>query len=371
MGGSTAERGLECLYSITRAADMPRPAASDAAKEGTMLHAAFVEAHAEKLREEIIGFEMEGVTLTRELYEDKLVPALEAFDAFIAAREVEFYDYELPVRFKAHPEAFGTGDLMGVNKNRTIGFVGDLKFGFHEVDVETAQLDFYAAAALETPEVEDLFDGVGLVELFIIQPGSDPVLRSRTVSTAALRHFSAKVSTALRMKDHDGLEPVAGKWCKFCPVKPVCPAHVSVSREALEIDLEGVNDLGALVDMAYKVEAWAASVLKLAHSQLEAGHEVTGYKLVPKRAYEKWTDADAALVHARERRLPLKTVTKRVLLTPTQLRKVLKSRFERVFDGYTSKQSSGTTMARAEDAREGLAITATRVKEVGAKLAGL
>jgi hypothetical protein len=60
-----------------------------------------------------------------------------------------------------------------------------------------------------------------------------------------------------------------------------------------------------------------------------------------------------------------------VLLTPTQLRKVLKSRFERVFDGYTSKQSSGTTMARAEDAREGLAITATRVKEVGAKLAGL
>jgi len=78
VGGSTAKRVIACPGSVALCAQMPKLEGSSYAKEGSMLHAVIAACLDENTNpDDMLGFELDGVVLTKELIEEKLAPCLE------------------------------------------------------------------------------------------------------------------------------------------------------------------------------------------------------------------------------------------------------------------------------------------------------
>src|SRR5262249_10128803 len=131
--------------------------------------------------------------------------------------------------------AFGTVDLL-VRIGSTI-YVVDYKFGAGvrvlalysdgDADVINAQLLFYAAAARHS--LPEFFAGVETIVLTILQPMSigpgAEMVPTVTVTHAELDEFLAVYRAACEEALSDTPRLERGAWCRFCPAKPICPAH--------------------------------------------------------------------------------------------------------------------------------------------------
>jgi len=101
---------------------------------------------------------------------------------------------------------------------------------------------------------------------------------------------------------------------------------------------------------------------------MEGGLEVPGLKLVPKRGTRKWVNegegvtemltelAKSGGVHPRT--LLDAMYSPQEVLSPAQMEKMLKAHKLKLPDGATETVSSGSTIALAEDKREGLSTPA-------------
>ena len=171
---------------------------------------------------------------------------------------------EQRVAFPTIPGAFGTADLL-VRIGDTVHVV-DFKFGAGvrvlalypdgDEDVINAQLMFYAAAARHS--LPEFFAGVENIVLTILQPQSiEPdaeMVSSVTVTHAELDEFIAlyRAACAEALSAAPRLE--RGAHCRFCPARPICPAHT-----------------GPLLDLAqFAVPTPAAPRAKEAYLQLLA-----------------------------------------------------------------------------------------------------
>ena len=134
VGGSTAKRVIACPASVKLAQQMPPKPSSKYADEGTLLHNIMDAVLMDSRKpEEFIGAELNGVVVTAELIEAKVLPALAALDEIDPDKQME-YECETIVSFgEALPDVFGSADLIGRKVNRAI--VLDFKFG-DGVDVE-------------------------------------------------------------------------------------------------------------------------------------------------------------------------------------------------------------------------------------------
>ena len=156
VGGSTAKRVIACPGSVALCAKMPSKPSSSYADEGTLLHDIIAQVLNKDVQPEtFLGCEYENITLTQDLLDTKLIPALEALDAIDPTKTMEIA-VETRVSFGEDilPGVFGSTDLLGRIGNRA--YVIDWKFG-DGVAVyaeENPQLMFYAAAAMRTPEVK-------------------------------------------------------------------------------------------------------------------------------------------------------------------------------------------------------------------------
>ena len=149
VGGSTAKRVISCPASIDMVAKMPKLPSSKFADEGTLLHDAISQIlDCKATPESVIGMVYEGITLTQELYDDKIAVALAALDEIDPDKQMEFA-VESSVNFgDLLPGVFGSADLLGRIGKKAI--VLDWKFG-NGVAVEATenyQGMFYAAAAM-------------------------------------------------------------------------------------------------------------------------------------------------------------------------------------------------------------------------------
>ena len=108
------------------------------------------------------------------------------------------------------------------------------------------------------------------------------------------------------------------------------------------------------MELADKIEPWIREVRAVAQTQLEAGGEVPGWKLVPKRASRKWIDPEAAITYLREMKskVRLKDVSTVKINGVVAVEKYLKRELGvDLPDELTEKKSSGTTLAREDDKR--------------------
>jgi hypothetical protein len=350
VGGSTAKRVINCPASVKLVQQMPPQPESEHAARGTLLHNVIAELlEFDKTPSQCIGTQYKSQTLTQELIDEKIIPALEALDEIDPEKQME-YMVETRVSFGDFlPGVFGSTDLLGRKGSRAI--VLDWKFGDGvSVDaVENPQLMFYAAAAMRTPAAQWVFEGAEEIECIIVQP---PAIRRWVTTPARIKEFEQELLYAVRLSSWPDAPMQTGDHCRWCAAKPVCPAMTGQVERALKTQLANlpVDQLVKQLQQADAIEDYLRDLRGLAFQMLQNGQPVPGYKLVAKQARRQWVDTAKieAWVDAKGIKDAYEPVT---IKSPAQLEKVLKkAKIEFPADMVVSV-SSGDTLAPESDPR--------------------
>ena len=370
VGGSTAERVINCPGSVKLVAKMPPKPSSTFADEGTLLHDCIADLLNLKYSHawEMIGRQYNDQTLTQDLIDEKLRPALKLLAVVDPDVEMD-YEVEQRVGFGDFlPGVFGSADLLGRMNDTAV--VLDCKFG-SGVPVEAeenAQGLFYACAARRTDATKWIFKGATKVKIVIVQP---PSIKVWETTPERLDLFEVQLASAVREAQEDDAMLSAGKWCKWCAAKPVCPVMTGeVARiEAAQIAALPADQIGGYLKTADQLEAWIADLRALAFQMLESGATVPGYKLVAKRATRSWANEETAKALLLEH-LPESELTETKMSSPAVVEKKLKKLKLALPEGSTVAISSGTTLADVDDPRPQVLQLGSQLKSALSKLQG-
>jgi hypothetical protein len=354
VGGSTAKRVIACPGSVKLVQQMPPRPSSRYADEGTLCHT-IMEAVLTQDRqpEDFIGDKLGDVTVSRELIETKIRPALEALSVIDPNFDMT-YECEAVVGFgDALPGVFGSADLVGRMGDTAI--VLDWKFG-DGVDVavkENPQAMFYAAAAMRTPKVAWAFKDAKHIECVIVQPTAAAHIKIWTTTPDRIRAFERQLFAAV--KEALGPDPSmqSGDHCRWCAAKPVCPLLTGAVDRALKTSLQNIDAarLGEMLEQAPLIENYLAEVRALAQHMLEEGVPVPGFKMVQKRAIRQWVNDDEAKAALSRLGLDETELTVTKLVSPAQAEKALKKRKLALPGELVVAVSTGSTLAPESDPR--------------------
>jgi hypothetical protein len=351
VGGSTAKRVINCPGSVALVNKMPPKPSSEHADRGTMLHDVIAEILGKDLPwDQFIGTVYEGQVLTQELFDEKIVVALELLDQVDPDKRME-YEVETRVGFgDLLPGVFGSTDLVGRIGDRAV--VLDWKFGDGVVvDAEANdQLMFYAAACMRTPSAQWAFAGATEVELIIVQP---PMIKRWVTTKERIKQFEQTLVQAVKAAQQPDAKLAAGDHCRWCAAKPICPKMTGAVDRALQVQLKeiDVDTLGRYLKNADLLEDWIKDLRGLALQLLEKNLPVPGYKLVQKQARRKWTDESKAKEVLLGMGLKESVVVETSIMSPAQAEKALKKRWADLPEGLVKSESSGTTLASEDDPR--------------------
>lgn len=346
VGGSTADRVINCPGSVALTAQMPPQVESSYMREGTMLHELISQIVFEEPETRKSAIDKADLT---DAQREKIETALRLFDTEV---DPEFYltgATEAKVAFPWDTSVFGTADVIGKRREPDAhrAIVLDWKFGDGVmVDAkENQQLLFYAAAAWASDHWA--FKDIRYLELVIIQP---PFIRSWTTDIDRLEKFNDELAMAVHRAQQPDAPVATGDHCRFCPAKPICPQMTgaverAVRQKVLEITPER---MGAMMTLAQSAEDWASDVRKLVQQTLKSNVAVPGWKLVPTQARRQWVnEADAlAALQALVPDAPLME-----LRSPAQVEKILKEHKQKLPSELVAAVSSGLTVAEEGDPR--------------------
>lgn len=386
LGPSSAERWFNCPGSVALSASLPPPPSSVHAAEGTVAHDVAYQlvsskATIEKLRARVgetvmqDGFEIE---ITDEMIDG----AIEYHDIIqkdlgilmMAGRPADIVT-KAEVRVEArtlHKKLYGTADFIIYQKGHKL-IVYDYKYGKGVIvdPKENKQAVIYAIGAMDT-EAGPAFDEI---EVVIVQPRASHVdgsVRRWTVDTDWLFQFKVAIGEAADRTDRPGAALVAGKWCRFCPAKAVCPeVYKDVQRQA-QVDFavvppvvakgSGLPDVSRLsidkltraLDWEDHVNSWFEAARMRVKEMLESGFEVPGYKLVEGKSNRRWVDEETVI----SRFAPLfgkDALYEKKLLSPAKLEKIVG---KGQLDDLTMKPEVPKTVAPESDPRPAAKLTA-------------
>jgi hypothetical protein len=380
-GGSVAPRVLQCPASVGLIERVPAylRKVSAYAERGTALHAAMaLLIENARTLEGLVGEAIGGYTITADDVENALRPVFTYVDALLDAPGAEFY-LEQRVAFPTIPGAFGTCDLL-VHICSTVHVI-DAKFGAGvrvlairpegDEDIINAQLAFYAAAARHS--LPDFFAGVDEIVLTILQPQSiEP--EAEMTSSVAVTHAELDALVALyRAACEEALAPAPrlqrGAHCRFCPARPICPAHTGplldlaqfvvptpprladtflTGPQVKEVYLQALACGSDLVDAIKDIRTALHDQAKRA---LENGDIVPGYALSAGRAERRWRDEDAAIGVLIRLGLARGDVLAETVRSPKQVELRAKARGLEVPTDLIISRRSGVSLVRSENAR--------------------
>ena len=351
VGGSTAKRVMACPGSVKLVQQMPEKPSSKYADEGTLLHNVIAEIlTTDRTPESYLGTVYEGITLTQDLIDDKLRPALDALNEIDPNKEMEYAVEQIVGFDTALPGVFGSADLIGRLGNRAI--ILDWKFGSGvAVDVEeNAQAMFYAAAAMRTPATMWAFQGATEIECIIVQP---PSVKRWVTYPSRIASFERELVLAVRGAMLPDAPLASGDHCRWCAAKPTCPLMTGAVERALKIKLHAIDAgrIGEYLKMAELLEAWISGVNELAYQMLDEGLSVPGYKLVPKRATRKWIDDEVALQALERLGLTTEELVETTVVSPAKAEKLLKKQKLSLPTTLVIAISTGNTLATEDDPR--------------------
>lgn len=375
VGGSSAKRIMECPGSLLLTEKFLGKS-SEFAEEGTAMHEALDLILQDKTKsdDEVVGLVFNGIEITRDMFDEGIAPALETFDAL--NRElggIDFYN-EQRVVFPGIDGAFGTVDVVGSSKDRTV--ILDWKMG-QGVPVEAeanAQLMYYAYAAAHTAPTSKFFDRDKPIELYIVQPrvnDGEPFTRWMT-SFLQLEAFAVDLKHAV----DTALQPDApyrmGPWCKFCSAKSGCPLFQGVAQNALALSPDELRDhLLEWLPHAASLKKLGETIETLAHAAMENGVEISGWKLVNKRAKRSWVDEAKTLRYLGKVGLPAAERYVKEIVSPKQAEDALKRNGlpAELPKGLAEAISSGTTLVPASDPRAAVPIVRGSFEALASRLA--
>jgi hypothetical protein len=366
VGGSTAKRVIACPGSVALVDKMPPSPSSSYANEGSLLHdviADVLDKH--QLPDTYLGRVHAGITLTQDLIDDKLRPALNALDEIDPEGRME-YAVESTVGFGNYlPDVFGSTDLLGRVGNRAV--VLDWKFGSGvAVEVEeNAQLMFYAAAAMRTEATQWAFEGVTEIELIIVQP---PSVKRWVTTVERIKAFEQELDGAVNVAMKPNAPLAAGDHCKWCSAKPVCPLMTGAVDRLMKTKLDAIpaDQIAHYLDQVPLVEEFIKGLQALAQQMLEEGAPVGDWKLVGKRATRQW--ADEAEAEAFLTRMGVEAWSEPKTITPAVAEKALKKLKIELPADLTVSVSSGSTLAPGNDPRPAVLQIGHTLKKAMAKI---
>ena len=348
VGGSTAKRVIACPGSVALVDKMPPKPSSSYADEGTLLHDTIADVLDKGVKPaDYLGRQHADIVLTEDLLERKLLPALSALDE-IDPEGVMEYAVESRVGFgDLLPDVFGSTDLLGRIGDRAV--VLDWKFGDGvAVEVEeNAQLLFYAAAAIRTPETAWVFKDAAEVELIIVQP---PSVKRWTTTVERIKAFEAELVKAVKVALKPDAPLAAGDHCKWCAAKPVCPLMTGAIDRLVREKIEAlpVDQIAHYLDQLPLIEGFLKDLQQLAHDIMEEGQKVPGWKLVNKRATRRWIDEEKASKFMEDNGV---IVHELKIKSPAAVEKELKKAKVQLPDDLVVAVSTGSTLAPESDPR--------------------
>ena len=375
-GGSTYTRTLNCPPWAKFCDPLPERVSSEDADRGTLNHIAMDWIYREDADFDsrcVIGSTYKEQTLTEELYDEKIVPAIAAVEEIFALYDVAEDGFSCESRVAISELSWGTADILatgsrpGENEGDDrvrVGICLDYKFGGIMVDaVENDQGRFYAAAAATTEETARFFDEIDVLVIGIIQPNDrgqdDFTLWEAPAATLDTTHVEALAAESYA-ESCDPNDPVLfskGDHCRFCAGNGLCPPTSGALAAIRRLDVTApdlLDEIPTFAELA-QIDVTLKRLRALVHSQLEEGVEIAGFKLVPKRASRSYTDEEIVReIVKRSRKIKREDAYKDSLLTPAQLEimcKRLGLDFEKLFGAHVQKTSSGTTLADADDKR--------------------
>lgn len=285
---------------------------------------------------------------------------------------------------------FGTADAVILAGSELQ--IHDLKFGRGvKVDAENnEQLQLYALGALAHFGLIEDFE---TVRMFIHQPRLYHV-SEWAISVADLEAFgerareaAAGAITTAAIAECEGVETLSAdaftpgeKQCWFCKAKAGCKALEQQNlntvmgdfvdlTQPLEPQLVGAKEritaidnthLGELLGQIDLIEGWCSAVRSKANSELSAGHEVPGYKLVQgKQGNRSWGSEEEAEAAFKAMRLKKDEMYNFKLISPTQAEKLLKKETPRRWnkiEPLITRPDGKPTLVPASDPRPALAI---------------
>jgi hypothetical protein len=375
-GGSVAARILRCPASVGLVEKVPEHLrrSSAYAERGTALHAAMARLLGDNppALGSLVRKRISSYTITADDVENGLRPVLAYADALLDVPRAEFY-LEHRVVFPAIAGAFGTVDLL-VHIDNTVHVV-DYKFGALHVpvlypdgdgDLLSPQLMFYGAAARHS--LPEFFAGVKTIVLTIVQPMSiEPdaeMVSSVEVSDADLDTFIVAFGAACEKALSEAPPLARGKWCRFCPARPICPAHTGPLLElaqftmppplavgdttSKEAYLQALADGMSLVDEIKDIRAALHDQTKLA---LQSGDVVPRYTLSAGRAERSWRDENSAIAALQRLGLARDDLVAQTVRSVKQVELRAKARGLKIPAQLIISHRSGTSLVRCVNAR--------------------
>jgi hypothetical protein len=385
-GGSTAQRVLRCPASVGLVAKVPAHLrkSSAYADRGTACHRAMA-----LLIENDISFDdlvvttIDNYTFTRDDVENALRPAYAYVAALLDAPEAAYY-LEQRVKFPNIAGAFGTADLI-VRIGNTIHLI-DFKFGSGvrvlalypegDEDIINGQLLFYAAAARHS--FPEFFAGVDNIILVILQPQSieldASMVSSVEVTHGELDEFVVVYRAACEEALSDAPRLERGDHCRFCPGRPICPAHTGPLFDLAQfaVPTPATGDYLALLAAGLDLFDAVKDIGKALHDQakaaLHAGDSVPGYAFSAGRAVRQCHDEVAAVEALAGLGLARDDVLVEMLRSPKQVEIRAKARGLKVPNELIVSHPSGVSLVRSENARAPLPGRSEIVRSFSAAL---
>lgn len=369
-GASNSKRRMACPGSLKAEERFPDES-SPFAELGTAAH---------ELGEHCLENNIEDVALciggsfNDHIVDDNMATAVQTYVNFVRATEAEEAPalLRLEQRFSLEDldppmPMFGTSDCTIYGKETGNLWIIDYKHGQGvAVDVEdNAQLKYYALGAVlkignKAP--------INQVHTAIVQPRAshrDGSIRTYSYTKDEILDFGTDLIDAA----HAALAPdaplIAGDHCKFCKAAGVCSAlrgnALAVAQDEFGV-IKSVDDLtpeeiGAYMDKLPLVEEWIKSLRRHAHTMLEAGTSVPGFKLVEKRPTRRWKNEDELLEWAASQNLEDEEIFDKKIKSPAQIEKVVGKK--NVPSDLIMSVSTGLSMVPDTDRRPPAALLAS------------
>ena len=369
-GASNSKRRMACPGSLKAEERFPDES-SPFAELGTAAH---------ELGEHCLENNIEDVALciggsfNDHIVDDNMATAVQTYVNFVRATEAEEAPalLRLEQRFSLEDldppmPMFGTSDCTIYGKETGNLWIIDYKHGQGvAVDVEdNAQLKYYALGAVlkignKAP--------INQVHTAIVQPRAshrDGSIRTYSYTKDEILDFGTDLIDAAHAARAPDAPLIAGDHCKFCKAAGVCSAlrgnALAVAQDEFGV-IKSVDDLtpeeiGAYMDKLPLVEEWIKSLRRHAHTMLEAGTSVPGFKLVEKRPTRRWKNQEELLDWAASENLEDEEIFEKKIKSPAQIEKVVGKK--NVPSDLIMSVSTGLSMVPDTDRRPPVALLAS------------
>ena len=335
-GASNAKRRMACPGSLNAESKFP-DTSSPFAELGTAAH----ELGEYCLENDIADvFTMIGRTFNDHVVDDNMASAVRVYVDYVNSVAEEEAPALLKLEQRFSLEAldppmpmFGTSDCTIYGKETGNLWVIDYKHGQGvAVDAEdNPQLKYYALGAVlkignRAP--------INAIHTAIVQPRAPHRLgsiRTHSYTKDEILDFGTDLIDAAHAAIKPDAPLIAGDHCKFCKASGTCSAlrsnalavaqdEFGVTRSVEDLTPEEVANY---MDKIPLLEEWIKSIRRHAHTMLEQGQALPGFKLVEKRPTRRWKNEEELLAWATTEGLEDDDIYDKKLKSPSQIEKVV------------------------------------------------